>query len=162
MLDRVVAGFHARPRAAGLPNCSYLCRYCKIRTAETCVRVGLVYGGSKPPPYGCWDFIFCTAGTCVLAELCSGGHGVPPLRQSILFSSQPKRVSLSGCVSRRELVPRPTVRAFSFFRTVGNSPVNHLTLGRLPAAEVRSRPSELCRTAAQARAAPSQARARGR
>ena len=78
-------------------------------TAGMCVRVGLCCGGSKPPPYAVWhliclslrlcgekfaanpppsseggkvgtDFRFQHSRDVVRAELCTGGHGVPPLR----------------------------------------------------------------------------------
>ena len=47
-------------------------------------------------------FGFITTETCVLAGLYAGGHGVPPLRWSILFLSQPGRVSVSNCAQQAQ------------------------------------------------------------
>ena len=114
----VGAGLRARPRAAGLPNCFRLCGYWKIRTAETCVRVVLCFtAGASPRPTVCAYFsIFlhrrdvCPCRTELGRALKSRPYGCMDL-----FSSQPGRVSLPGCVAAGAS-PRPTVCAyFSIF-----------------------------------------------
>ncbi len=91
MLDRIKTGWHLilslpPSRAARVPPPSseggrVTSDFYFHHSRDVCPwRVGLRREQAPALRYVRIFPFFCTAGACVLAELCTGGHGVPPLR----------------------------------------------------------------------------------